>query len=788
MIRYSLTYVLLISIVIPVVSLATGDDDAASFSYAQRDYGAIHGIVRDIETGDIIMFATIRLKDTGRYRISRDDGTFQFDNLPVRQYTVVVQHIGYIPVEKDVEVVKFDTVHLHIDLTPSVLELTGTVVVTGTGRERGVSETYQPTSVLGGLEFQRKMQTTLTASLIHLPGLSQQSFGAAATQPVIRGMGGDRVLMLEDGQRTGDLSTTAADHAVAIEPVTAERVEVIRGPAGLLYGSNALGGVINVIREEIPRNLPDRITGTLALRGESYNNGYSGGGMLNVPVGSFSIRGEISGRIADNIRTPKGVLPSTDMDGYNASAAISRITDWGYIGSSFRQYELRYGVPGEFDGELIPGAHTGGVDVEFIRRVGRLKAIHYDGIGWFSDIELDAHVTHYMHKEIEGETGAGRPIIGAEFDQLSTAVNLVARHIHDNGDIRTEGAVGLSVRYRDLLSVGRFTGTRSATEKVASAYAYEEFAWRNLRFQAGLRYDWTGIEPYNTDPIRSGDRLIPVTNRRFNALSGSIALLLDVFPGWKIGAGAARAFRPPAIEELYSDGPHLADFSFDIGNPQLDEELGTGLDVFLRGEMRRIKTDFNVFYNYVSNYIYYEPTGEERMVGTIGEIIPFRLVPVFQARSDNAIFYGAEGKLEWIVWNNIVIDATISYVHATRTADNNPLPFIPPLNGNANLRFEGKNLFASIGWTGAASQNRVPSPIPDPINEGETIKPQSPTPAFNLMGAGMGYRWTQYKLLHTVTLTIENATDSIWRDHLSRIKDVAPQPGRNLRLSYQFLF
>ncbi len=757
-----------------------GEDSYTSPPYLQRDYGAIHGVVRDIETGEPILFANIRLKDTGRYRISREDGTFQFDNMPVRNYTVTIQHIGYTPVEKEVEVTTDDTVHIAVDLIPSVFEISESVVVTGTGRERGVSEAYQPTSVLGGLELQRKMQGTLPASLVHLPGIAQQSFGAAATQPVIRGMGGDRVLVLEDGQRTGDLSTTAADHAVAIEPVTTERIEVIRGPAGLLYGSNALGGVINVIREEIPRNLPDRITGTIAIRGESYNDGYSGGGMINIPMGSFSIRGDASARTAGNIRTPKGTLPSTGLDGYNVSAGISRIMDWGYIGTSYRQYEMRYGVPGEFDGELIPGAHTGGVNVEFIRRVGRLKAIHYDGIGWFSDIELDAHITRYNHLEIEGETVDGRPIIGAEFDQLSSSVSLVARHIHYNGDIRTEGAAGISFRYRDLRSVRGFTGTRSATETVASIYAFEEFAYRSLRFQLGIRYDRTVIEPYRKDPIRSGERLIPVSDRTFNAFSGSLAFLYNLAPGWKIGISTSRAFRHPAIEELYSDGPHLADFSFDIGNPELDAEIGTGVDLFLRGESTRLKTDFNLFYNFVSNYIYYEPTGE---------IDPrLRRYPVFQARSDNAVFYGAEGKLEFIIWNNIVIDATASYVHATRTIDDDPLPFIPPLNGNINLRYEGKRFFASVGYTAAASQNRVPLPIPDPLNQDETIKPQLPTPSYNLLGAGIGYRWMQYKLLHSITLNIENAADAVWRDHLSRVKDVAPQPGRNIRVSYQVLF
>jgi iron complex outermembrane recepter protein len=772
-----------ISIII-TLSLIQGiradDNNTGLLSSTVREYGSIHGIVLDAETGAPILFANVRLKDTGRYRISRDDGTFQFDTIPVRRYTVLIQHIGYVSVERDVTLSPNDTVRLQIDLVPSIFEITESVVVTGTGRERGIGETYQPTSVLGGLDLQRKIQGTLPASLVHLPGMSHQSFGSAATQPVIRGMGGDRVLVLEDGQRTGDLSTTAADHTVAIEPVTAERIEVVRGPAGLLYGSNALGGVINVIRNEIPANVPDRITGTLALRGESYNTGFSGGGMLHFPLGSFAVRAEVSGRTAGDIRTPRGTLPSTGLDGYNGSIGLSRVTDWGYVGTSFRQYELRYGLPGEFNDREIPGAHRGGVESEFVRRVGRLKAIHYDGIGWFSDIELDAHLTHYIHREIEGDMRDGRPIIGAEFDQLSTAASLVARHVHDNGDIRTEGAAGLSLRYRDLLAVRGYTGTRSARETVVSAFIYEEFSRGRTRLQAGVRYDWTGIDPYDHDPIRSGDRLIPVTERRFNAFSGSISVLYRISPDWKVGISTARAFRNPAIEELYSDGPHLADFSFDIGNPELDAEIGTGVDIFLRADLSRLRTDLNVFYNRVSNYIYYAATGE---------IDPrLRRYPVFQARSDNAVFLGFEGKIEWEFINKVVLDATLSYVHATRTTDNDPLPYIPPLNGNANVRYEGTNLFVTLGWRWAGDQRRVPSPIIDPVNDAETIRPQSPTPSYNLLSAGIGYRWSRYRIMHSVTLGVENATDTVWRDHLSRIKDIAPQPGRNIQLSYQMLF
>ncbi len=739
----------------------------------------ILGTVLDAETGLPIVFANIRLKDTGKYRISRTDGSFQFDELPAQHFVLTIEHIGYKPDEQSIDLTVSDTVIIEVQLAPSVFQLSGSIVVTGIGRERGLEDVYQPTDLLGGLELQRRLQGNLSATLVHIPGISQQYFGSAASQPVIRGMGGDRMLILEDGQRTGDLASTAADHAVTVEPSTAERIEVVRGPAGLLYGSNALGGVINVIRDEIPRNAPGSASGTVTLGAESVYKGLNGGISLLLPAKKFVVRLETSGRLADDTRTPLGKMSSTDFSGYTTAIGLSYVSDWGFIGLSLRQHEMRYGVPGEFNGVAIPGAHFGGVDIEYQRRTGRLKGLLYRPSGLFSDIEMEAIITHYVHDEIEGR-GASGIFYGTRFDQLSGGGSMIVRHVHKDSKFMTEGAWGISLFARDMIAGGGYSGSRSATEYSAAGYVYEEFAYRNIRLQTGLRYDLREIRPYSYEPIRLLTETIPVTDRSFSAFSGSIALLYSINPLWKIGVNLARAFRTPSIEELFSDGPHLADFSYDIGNPKLRSEYGFGVDIFARLQSGKIKVDVTGFRNLVSNYIFYAPTGQTDP--------RFRRFPVFQATGRDALFYGAEGKLEWEVLPSFVLDGGISYVYAERRTDGDPLPSIPPFNGNARLRFEGKNISASFGYTGSAAQYRVPRPIQSPVRVGETIHLQRPTEAYNLFEIGVGYRWIQGKVYHSIMLGIQNLGDAVWHDHLSRIKDVAPQPGRNIHINYRLMF
>ena len=741
--------------------------------------GVLTGVVVDAATGEPLAGAAVRLRELGRGQATSADGTFRFERLPARAHTVAAQFIGYAPQEQRVQLPAGGTVHVEFALEVTALELAG-VVVTGMGRERGVADTYRPTAVVDGRELQRSLEPSLAETLRRVPGMHSVYNGPAASRPTIRGMGGDRVLVLEDGQRTGDMSTTAADHAVALDPISAERIEVVRGPAGLLYGSNALGGVINVWREEVPRSLPSSVTGTVTSSLQSVNDGIAGHALVLVPAGPIALRAEVSGRHTGDTNTPLGVLPSSDLATLSTSASGSVIGSWGFAGAGYRFYGADYSVPGTFNGNIIPGAHPDGVDIEMRRHVGRMQAAHLLGIGPFSSIELEANITHYQHDEIEARSDEGQVVLGARFDQLSGGLTVTGRHGHDLEAFTTEGAVGLAFRGRDLLAAGGFTGTRSASEYAVAAFAFEEFQRNRFRLQIGARYDFSTISPISTAPIVVNGSSIEVSDRSFGNISASAGLLYDLRPGWTVGATIARAFRSPSIEELYSDGPHLADFSYDIGNPKLGSEIGHGLDLFVRSNQRRLNVELGAFANRVSNFIYYRPTGE---------LDPrFRRFPVFAADSDEVLFAGFDGRVQWEALPSLVLDATAGYVRATRIGDGDPLPAIPPFTISTEARFERRGMFASIGWDAATRQGRVPSAVSASGASEDLLQIERPTAGYGMLNASAGIRFDHAGLLHSITLRGRNLTDVVWRDHLSRIKDVAPQPGRDIQITYRAQF
>jgi iron complex outermembrane recepter protein len=744
--------------------------------------GSISGRAVDAVTGTGVAAVHVRLLELNRSHVAGEEGLFLFRNVPAGSYTIVVERLGYSPASVEVVVAAGLTAAVELQLRPSVLALPG-VIVTGGGRARRAEEVYQPTAVLANAALQRALGTTVTATIQGLPGIHQQYNGPAASQPVIRGMGGDRVLVLEDGQRTGDLYNTAADHAVAIDPLTAERIEVVRGPAGLLYGSNALGGIINVIREEVPASMPDRRMGTVSLQGESAYQGMAGGGSLLMPLGRVVLRTELAARRTADTRTPLGVLESTALRGVNVASAASLMTPWGFVGVSARRYQLDHGVPGEFDGVLIPGAHPGGVEIESRRTTARLEAVHRSGLGPFSSVELSSGVVRYVHDEIEGRGPAGERWVGTHFDQLSAEGRLIARHRHLAGTLLREGALGLEYRGRDLRTGGSSPGLRAATEHALGAYLYEELGRGALRLQVGGRYDLIRVAPYHTDPIRIGrgaeSREVAVSARTFGALSGSLATLWSATSAVTLGVNFARSFRAPSVRELFSDGPHLADYAFDVGNPALDAEMGHGIDVFARYGVPRLHAEAAVFVNAISGYIHHSATGD--LDPRSGRF------PVFQARSDDALFRGAEGRIEWQPLGAFVLDGSLSFVVADRRPSREPLPSIPPLTGSTSLRYERARGFATLGWRAAASQSRVPAPMESPVNE-SVIMPQQPTASYSQWHAGAGLRWTTGTRSHSVTLNLLNAFDAVWRDHLSRTKDIAPQPGRNAQLLYRVHF
>jgi iron complex outermembrane receptor protein len=753
--------------------------------------------VVDDQTDRPIASAVVRLRTLDRAALTDAAGVARFPAVPVRPVSVVAELLGYAPVEQDVQLVAGQPVAVTLRLRVTALQL-ASVVVTSTGRERGVSDVFQAVTSLTGVELQRAVTSSVPASLDGVPGFRSSFNGPGATRPTIRGLSGDRVLVLEDGARTGDLYQTSADHGVMVEALTAERLEVVRGPAGLLYGANTLGGVVNVVRDDVPRRRPDAVSGAVSTQYESVNTGRALAGVLALPLGPLAVRLEGSGRTLDDTQTPLGVLERTALRTTSGSVGASWVRpSAGFVGLAARLHESRYGVPGEFQGQLIPGGHPNGVEIATARRSVKARgAWARPMFGFFEGLEADASATQYRHDEIEGQID-GRTVLGARFVQDTRELNAIARHdhaLHDHAErpLRAEGALGVTLRERALVAGGVSPGSRTGTERTAAAFAYEEFARGSTRLQLGARVDQIAVAPRSLAPVRvrtqQREVVKPVAARDFAGASGSLALLREVRSGWVLGASASRSFRAPTLEELYSDGPHLADFSFDIGTPTLRPEIGTGLDLFMRGSTSRLSVELAGYVNRVDGFLYYAPTGET--VRVIRDGADPRITPVFEARGDDARFVGGEGRVQWAVRPRLVLDATASYTRATRRAEGDPLPFIPPLHGRAEARYEqprgpGKAWFAALGVDATAAQQRVPRPIAIGAN---SERPQEPTDGFGLLSASIGWRTLVGSQAHSLTVQARNLTDRTWRDHLSRIKDVAPQPGRTIVATYRVHF
>lgn len=729
----------------PAAARAAGSPVGGGASPA--DSITVEGVVTDAATGDPLAGTQVRILELGRRELAHGDGAFHFDRIPAGRYTLVFEHVGYRRVTREIVLGPAKTVRVDVALEFSAIELPGLVVTGALGARLG-EQALRATNVVSGQELERKLGATIAATLRNEPGLATVSTGPATARPVIRGLGGDRILLLEDGERVGDLSAGSADHAVAIEAVTARQIEVVRGPAALLYGSNALGGVVNVIREEVPASLPDRVTGSVTLQGQSVNRGITAAGYATGAVGPIALRAEGSGRWADDLATPVGDLENTGVETYNLSAGAGWIGTGGRAGGAYRYYESEYGIPG------FEGGHAEGVTIRMRRHTARGQLRIESGLGPFESIEVDGGYSNYYHAEIEHGG-----ILGTEFGLLTATGDVLARHA-ELGPFAA-GAIGFQAQWHDYAAGGSLHITPS-NEYALAAFFLEELDFDPLRIQLGGRYDWRRVRPAETGFV---EEVGEVRTREFGSVSASLGALYDLGAGFGLGASVARAFRTPGANELFSEGPHLAVYSVEVGNPDLEEEIGLGLDVFLRVTRDRFKAELAAFRNAIDDFIYARNTGR----------VSPTLLPIYQHDNADAVLSGVEGSAQWSATDRVVLDGTFSYVRGTITATDEPLPLIPPLNGRVGVRYQTQSFFVGAGWKGAASQDR--------IGEFET-----PTDGYHVFDASAGYRWVESGRIHSLTLRAENVTDTEYRDHLSRVKEIMPQAGRGFSLLYRLSF
>jgi iron complex outermembrane receptor protein len=631
-------------------------------------------------------------------------------------------------------------------------------VTTVTGDVRSQFEVFQPTAVLTGQDLTKQLETSLGATLENQPGVAERSFGPAPARPVIRGLDGDRVQILQDGQRMGDLSSQSGDHAVNVNPAAATRIEVVRGPATLLYGANAIGGLVNVITDDIPTRPITGVKGNFTFDLGSAANEGAGAGDVRAGNGRVAFHAGGGGQRSGDVRTPEGDLENSQSRNGFASVGASWTGDKNYVGASYGYDDTKYGIPIVEEGQvqLTPRRHSIGV---------RAGGQGFTGV--FDSYRATLAIRRYKHDELEGQT------VGTSFTNNTEEAELMASH---RAFGRLKGSVGGWYLNRAFGASGEEALSPDVDQRGFAVFLYEEVTWPHFTFQYGGRLDHTNYEPLGEEA------------RSFTSGSGSVGLLFTPAAAKErltFAVSLARAARNPALEELFYFGPHPGNFAFEIGNPNLRPEHAIGFDASMRWRGARASGEVTYFRNDIRDFIFRSPLTLEEFSLRLPEYearFPSRDIeppadefPIVDYVAADSILQGVEAHGDVGLTSRLFAECGLDYVRGTLKDSGEPLPRIPPLRGQFGLRYQYNALQVGGNVVVAAKQDRLFS------NETETD-------GYTTLRLFTAYSVQSGRVLHTITARVDNVTDELYRNHLSLIKDLAPEMGRNFKLLYNVKF
>jgi iron complex outermembrane receptor protein len=696
--------------------------------------------------------------------VTDEDGRFRFSDQPPGTIHVVAAIQGFEPTREEVVLVAAP-----VEITITMRDdLHFTEAVSVSPQPRDPFESYQPTSVLSGQELAIKLDSSLGAMLREEPGVAERSLGAGPSRPVIRGQDGDRVLILQNSQRTGDISSQSADHGVTLNPAAATQVEVVRGPATLLYGANAIGGLVNVISEQIPTRPVAEIVGRAQV--DLATNAGQAGTAADVSVGNgrWVLNAGGSATRAGDFSTPIGEIDNSATRGAFGSIGLSRTSTGGYLGASVAIDDTRYGVPVVEDG---------GIELNPRRRVLSVRGERRNLDGLFDSVRASMAHHRYRHEELHD----GVPATFFRNDLFD--VDVRATH----GPVgRVTGTVGVSGYGRHFDVEGAEDLSPRVDQQMLSLFTYQEASWAHATVQFGGRYDRASYDP------RGGLRA-----RDFHNLSLSAGTLLRPTDRSVIAVNVARAARNPALEELYFFGPHPGNFTFEIGNADLKSEVAYGLDVSYRLRLPRVSAEFSYFDNVVNDYIFRNPISEEEFDRRFPDVAhpghdhdhddhdhggdegheghAHGDLPIIEFTGRNARLNGFEAHADIDVVHGLHIELGFDSVRGTLRGTGEALPRMPPVRFTSGMRYHRNALQLGAQVVVAADQDRV--------HDVETR-----TPGYGVLKLFGAYSFPTGGLVSTITVRLDNATDRLYRNHLSYIKDLVPERGRNFRVVYGVSF
>ena len=712
-----------------------------AISFGQTN-GGLQGTITLGDSGKPVHNALVTILQLRRTAETDDNGKYEFQNVPPGRYDVSA-HLDRVPdVVQTVDVASGGTT-----VGDFQIQLTGLqeqVTVTATGTEQSVSNSIQSVSVLGSLELARRNPVSLGEALDQQLGVAKRSFGPGTARPVIRGFDGDRVLVLEDGNRIGALGSQSGDHAEPVDVLSVERIEIVKGPATLLYGSSAIGGVVNAIdgHDSPHKGFNGYVTGL------GSTNNWQGGGSAGVEYGTekMLLWANGGGQKANDYDTPIGRVNNSYARDGNFTTGLGYYPGKEFFSLKYHFDKRRYGIPfdaAEENPEVIylnPRRHSFQVS-------GGFREVQ----SFVEGARFSIQYNDYKHSEINALT-----------DEINTTFNNKSFTYRGTFDQRRRGRLtgsfGFWGQYRDYKSFGEEAIAPPTKQNSFAVFGVETLSFKRAALQFGGRVETNRYNPSFTED--RGD----LPRRSFTGFSGAIGLRVPVWEGGSFVANYTHSYRAPALEELYNLGPHPGNQAFEIGDPLLNRERGDGIDFGFRQSSKRVRAEANGFFYNFNDFIFLAPTGE----------IEDDLI-VAEYRQGTTRYAGMEARFDVELHPNVWLNLGADYVNAELTETSTPLPRIPPLRGRAGFEIRYKGLTLNPEAIIAKDQEKL---FPN----------ETRTAGYTTFSLGGSYLIARQHYAHIISFNFFNLGDRLYRNHLSFIKEFAPEIGRGVRLTYTVRF
>ena len=721
------------------------------------------------DSGEPLHGASVTISELGRSTFTDDQGRYAFENVPPASYTVTA-HLDSLFTAASLPVTINAGAEATLDFSLALHQEHYEVTVTANETPQTTFESFQSANTYDAYELAQSASSSLGEALDHKvgTGIAKRSFGPGASRPIIRGFDGDRVLVMQDGIRTGSLSSQSGDHGELINTAQLERLEVVKGPATLLYSGNAMGGTVNAVSRHhaMHQHAHQGLRGF--AQGSAGSNNDLGGGSAGFEYGfeKWMVWGQGGGVRTGDYSSPEAEIFNSRTRLANGGAGFGWFGDRQYFSIDVQADDGAYGVP--FAQELHGLDEGQQDDLERIALESSRQNYRFE---WgreklnraLDSFNLKLNYTDWAHKEVEFLEG-GASEVGTQFNQQQFIYRGVFEQVKRGA---LGGRFGFWGIQRDYEAVGEEALSPPVDQTGFAVFGLEELEYERVKFQFGGRLETNQYTPAFPERGAGHEDEGPIpdaVDRSFTGASAAAGVHLDLWKGCAFVTNYSHNYRAPSLEELYNFGPHVGNLAFEIGDPNLRAETGDGIDVSLRHQAERTRAELNLFYYDFQNFVFPFLTGEVE-----------DNLRVIEYTQRNARFTGSEAVLGLSprpgLWFNLGMD----FVDAQDTDTNTPLPRIPPLRGKAGVDWSWRGLRIEPELILASQQH-------------QTFTGETRTPGYAVIDLKASYTFASRHVGHQFSVNVFNVGDRLYRNHASFIKDLAPEIGRGVKVTYMMRF